>query len=163
MSIACLICPGPSVANWPDETFAAYSVRVGVNRGVMRYPCTAWAALDGKSIQRMMREDNNRLAPLPLYTDQIALADYGATWRIEFPVTVIPHTGFSAIAGLHVCQLLGANEIDVYGADWTTAPDFDGKELVGTVRSLDRWKREARAWDAAIELMKLKVTRYQWA
>ncbi len=43
------------------------------------------------------------------------------------------------IAGLHVCQLLGATEIDVYGADWTQEPDFDGKELVGTVRTLDRW------------------------
>jgi hypothetical protein len=171
MLIAALLCPGPSLAKWPDETFAAYSIRVGVNRGILRYPCTAWAALDGKSIHRIMAgepvppstEPERIPDPIPLYTDSQAITDYRKVWDARFPVVKIPHTGFSCIAGLHVCQLLGATEIDVYGADWTTEPDFDGKTLIGTVRSLDRWKREARAWEKAIELMKLKVNRKQWA
>jgi hypothetical protein len=110
-----------------------------------------------------MHEEAQPIKPLPLYTDQIAFTEYGGTWNKEFPVKIIPHTGFSCIAGLHVCQLLGATEIDVYGADWTQQPDFDGKELIGTVRSQDRWRREAKAWQMAIELMKLKVNRKQWA
>lgn len=102
--------------------------------------------------------------PLPLYTDSQAIADYGKVWNPAFPIVKVEHAGMSAITALHVCKLLGATEIDVYGADWQAdAPDYDGKTLIGTVRSHDRFRREEKAWNAMIELLQIKVNRKQWA
>jgi hypothetical protein len=123
-----LLCPGPSLADRLDAVFAAYPLRVAVNRAVLRYPCSAWVALDWKSIT-LIDPPN----PVPLYTDRVARETLKGRWpRLdEFEIHEIEHRGLSAVSALHVAHSLGATSIDVYGADWTQAPDSTAWNWLG--------------------------------
>lgn len=66
------------------------------------------------------------------------------------PDGTVDWRSFSATAALIVAAHLGAKVIDVYGADWTNQPDFDGKSinLAPHERAPERWKEERQIWDA---------------
>lgn len=153
-----LLCPGPSLASWPDDTFAAYPLRIAVNRAVLRYPCHAWVMLDWKSITRI--ED----APvIPLYTCLQSHHALRGRWTrfAEFDIRNTEHRGKTAISALFVAKELGATSIDVFGADWTDAPDFDGVTLVGTERHAARWEKESQQWADAVVTLGIPVVRVE--
>lgn len=152
-----LLCPGPSLATWPVETFAAYDLRMAVNRAILYAPCEAWTALDWKTVCR-----HSDPRPCILFTDKDCADTLRSKWARygEFDVRIRPRRGvYSAINALHNCADLGARTIDVYGADWTTEPDFDGRDIPGTIRDANRWAGERAQWDEAIAQLQLEVKR----
>lgn len=66
---------------------------------------------------------------------------------------------FSATAGLYLARQLGARTVNVYGADWTDEPDFDGVAMEGNRRNQERWGEERRIWHDLIEHLGLTVHR----
>lgn len=153
-----LLTPGPSLCTWAFDTFAPYDLRVGVNRAVLYAFCDAWVAMDWKLIAR-----HAPAVPLTIYTDKVA-AEHLTESRFprlhEFPVIVVERRGvFSAVNALHICKDLGATAIDVYGADWTDQPDFDGTTVVGSKRDAERWTAERAAWDATVNQLGIEVKR----
>ena len=150
-----LLCPGPSLADW--KRFDDYNLIVAVNRAVLHVErVDAWVALDWKSITRIDAK------PCTLYTCPSSTETLRpARWpRVrEFDVRPTQHRGKTAISALYVAKELGATRIDVFGADWTDQPDFDGVSLVGTERGADRWRDEARAWIAACEELAIAIVR----
>ena len=45
-----------------------------------------------------------------------------------------------------LAHYLGAKRVDVYGADWTDEPDFDGVSVTGNRRDAERWRQERDIW-----------------
>jgi len=157
---AAILCPGPSLAKWPDEMLMAYPLRIAVNRGVHRVRATHWVMADLNPFEK------DRPAELPPIWTSESIVGYfppGSATAYEtlgerFPFLVNTYSpdgtvdwrSFSATAALVVAAALGAKVIDVYGADWTNEPDFDGKSINLSVieRLPERWKTECQIWDA---------------
>ena len=57
----------------------------------------------------------------------------------------------TATAALGLLATTGVSRIDVYGADWTDQPDFDGHIEVGCDRSAERWKQERETWGEMVD------------
>jgi hypothetical protein len=53
---------------------------------------------------------------------------------------------WTVTASIALAAHLGADRVDVYGADWTNEPDFDGYRPTEMYRTLERWARERAAW-----------------
>lgn len=71
------------------------------------------------------------------------------------PDGTVDWRSFSATAALIVAAHLGGKTIDVYGADWTDEPDFDGKSinLNPHERNEARWKTERQIWVAVVNYL----------
>lgn len=70
--------------------------------------------------------------------------------------------GWSQEAALVLCHTLGAKEVDVYGADWTNAPTFDGVKHKRDQHDDARWNDERPAWDTVTAYLSdrgMKITR----
>lgn len=156
-----VLCPGPSLV----RTFAGFGgLTIGVNRAAIAYGCDWWAALDSPLIidgeqpsgsPRLFtsRETFDRLVRnrSPWADRMGAVADdlLPPEWRI-----------FTAPAALALAAYLGATRIDVYGADWTDAADFDGVTPTSD-RSTARWAREIPIWAAVVEWLGVRGTRVE--
>jgi hypothetical protein len=149
-----LLCPGPSLSNWPVETFAEYDLRIAVNRAILKYQCEWWAAADWPMVKK-----NNPSFPVKLWTnpdtfthlcglrDLFANLELHSFFEAKGSVAESRWVGKTATAALVLAVRLGAKSIDVYGADWTDQPDFDGVMFDGTNRSAGRWEGERDVWD----------------
>lgn len=142
---AVVLCPGPSLA----ESSPPYSsLTIGVNRAVLAHPCDWWIFQDwkrfrdgepkGRPIVCTTREAARRLGMLPHF----AIDD------LECPVD--QWSLFTAPAALVLAYKMGGNQIEVYGADWSDEPDFDGVRVVGCIRDPERWKKEVPIWNAVV-------------
>jgi hypothetical protein len=157
---AAILCPGPSLAKWPDSMLMAYPLRIAVNRAVHRAPCTQWVMADLNPFTQ-----DPPATPLPIWTSESIVGFYppGLATAYETlgqrhpflvntysPDGVVDWRSFSSTAALIVAAHLGAEVIDVYGADWTNEPDFDGKSINQGPheRAPERWKAERQIWDA---------------
>ncbi len=158
---AAICCPGPSL-NLLDAPPAA-DILIGVNRAVLRFACHWLAAKDYTTLKQIYREGGPRGTP--------SLFTIPQTWKDSrdkfgpFPQFIttdqiappIPNWSVkTAPAALVLAAHLGATSIDVYGADWTNEPDFDGVLIDGTQRDEARWNDEAIYWAAVTAYLKDK-------
>lgn len=142
---AAVLCPGPSLARtWPGDR--PYDLRIGVNRAAVAFQCDYAAVLDSpllRAIGRAFRGDPRLLtrgAHRPKYSTRPG-PDVES-----LPCPVRQWDLFTATAALVLAAQLGAELIDVYGADWTpNAPDFDGVN-VAERRTAERFEKEREVW-----------------
>lgn len=173
---AALLCPGPSLLRTftretagTREAAAGYSLVLGVNRApiiaaaVAR--CDWWVCQDWTLVEAIGREVRGRpkLCTARRTLERIAegkatagdveagctiedlWASAGAAWN---------RLGtYTAPWGLVLAEREGATQIDVYGADWTDAPDADGVWVEGCRRDAERWRQEGACWGEACRLL----------
>lgn len=138
-----VLCPGPSL----PRTFKhdqPYDVLIGVNRAVLFTSCDWLASFDASTVKALATPGMKvftRASCLP----QDETLEAVAVW---YPCVKLSDAGmFTACGALLLAAALGANDIDVYGADWSDAPDFDGRHSEGDWRVAERWRRERVVWD----------------
>jgi len=139
----------------------AADVTIAVNRAALRFSCDWWAALDYPTFARCSAEVQGSPA---LFTAGAVLARLkrcGSPWAERFGYTadrltcsVRDWTAYTATAALVLAEDLGAVNVDVYGADWTDAPDYDGHRTDDYNRGENRWARERGIWDGVCEWMR---------
>lgn len=172
--IAALLCPGPSLAARFGPVADFYPFRVGVNRAACAFECGLWAASD---VPLIMEWHPRVLGKPPLLTRRdtaTRIAGKGVPW----PATAITedfapsvpvksfglYTATAALAWLGLKE--GVRRIDVYGADWTDAPDFDGVTAdAGVNRKESRWERERFIWGELagwLDGRGVEVARHTW-
>lgn len=153
---AALLCPGPSLAAIVQSDVDGYSVRVGVNRAAVLLDCHLWAALD----YPVLRDWHNAVIGTPqVLTRRQTWTDFGRTCRLrdvvlveELPAPPVKQWDLkTATCALALLATMPVTSIDVFGADWSDAPDFDGHATAGQDRSAARWAQERATWDALVE------------
>lgn len=157
---AAILCPGPSLNDWPDATWANHNLIIGVNRAVLRFRCDWWAAGDWPMVKKHALGYRVKLFTTPAtyshllgltqFRDRMELHSYDEAATFLHP-TEWRWNGKTATAALVLAAWQGATQIDVYGADWTTAPDYDGVMFPGTDRSASRWISEQDVWYRLVE------------
>jgi hypothetical protein len=154
---AAILCPGPSLANWPDATWQNHNLIIGVNRAVLRYHCNWWAAADwpmvkkhdpGYRVRLWTNADTYKhLCGLTMFRERMELHSFDEANNYLDPIQW-RWTGKTATAALILAAHQRATQIDVYGADWTDQPDYDGVTFPGTDRGEHRWKGERDVWES---------------
>jgi hypothetical protein len=122
-----------------------YAVVIGVNRAPIITAgavCDWWAVMDYPLVRDYRRQVPG--SPKVLTTQRI-LERFALPGRSIESLGKLPDS-YTAVAAAFLAMDLGCQCIDLYGADWTTAPDADGVELPGTMRTPKRWGREMKAW-----------------
>jgi hypothetical protein len=161
MNVA-LLCPGPSLANLTEAPKA--DVTIGVNRAACRFPCQWWAATDYPLIrdwQHAVLGDPRLLTKRQTWIDLRHRLKFSDVLLLDSLECLVKGWDVkTATASLVLAGTLGATRIDVYGADWTDAPDFDGTTVVGTDRGAQRWDEERATWNAVIAHLGIPVKRY---
>lgn len=143
-----ILCPGPSLAELPAEL--KVDRVIGVNRAVLKYPCTWWAALDWQVVDEVgpacdalltMRASAESLArrqKLPEHVvESESLFEY-------LPPPATGWTRYSMTTAIVFAASLGSTLIELYGFDATNATDWDGgiANAAGLNRTGDRWAAE---------------------
>lgn len=150
--IAAILCPGPSLAKWPRETFDAYPLTVGVNRAAVAYPVQWWAWLDGSLFNQVAIDHTPRILSSAEAVRRVR-EDYANERLARHDVRIVEHmwdfcpasvgwTTYTVTAAIILAAEQGARVIDIYGSDMTDAPDFDGVSLPENRRNVDRWEHE---------------------
>jgi hypothetical protein len=173
MKIA-LLCPGPSLSLTYEPSGHAHVI--GINRAVLGFACDWWAFTDWQPFLHY-----HHFADLPrlgLFFSGTALDELlrrGMAPRMQDARTLLPFEDidpartrdklrwglFTAPAALMLARHLGATSIDVYGADWSDEPDWDGERMTGCVRDENRWSNELPIWRGVVEhLHPITVTRH---
>ena len=150
-----ILAPGPSLL----ETYPGregFDVVITINRAGRAFPGDYWVALDAYTLNMMgvprggpaivtsrsqygqMRRLDSSLAELP----------HIETEAIEFDAADVKWRKFSATVALALAAELGATHIECFGMDRTGAADFDGFTHTKQNRRPDRWREEAKVWDA---------------
>lgn len=162
MNVA-LLCPGPSLLDTyrPGD----HDVTLGVNRAVLAVQCDWWVFVDWQTfLENEARLDLSRMGIFCSGTAAESLRRHGQAGRLaqarhlklfEDLDRVTREWSrwslYSATAGLMLAASLGAVAIDVYGADWTDQPDFDGHRAERDRRDDARWESERAVWSAVTE------------
>jgi hypothetical protein len=157
---AVLLAPGPSLRNLgilPD-----CDISVAINRAALFHPCTVFAASD----YPMLRDWRHAVQGSPLLlTKRQTWEDKAKDWYEHAVIAEtldVPIEGWlekTATISLGYLWLIGAKRVDVYGADWSDEPDFDGVRVVGTERDEKRWARERAVWGRMCEELGMEVVR----
>jgi hypothetical protein len=164
---AAILCPGPSVQLTYEPN--GHGVVIGVNRAVLAYPCSWWVFTDWQSFLHSHHVAD--VAKLGLFFSGTALDELlrrGMAGRMRQARTLLAFEDidpdrtrdrlkwglFSATAGLWLARHLGAEQVDVYGADWAVdAADYDGIKVPGCNRDAARWDVEQGIWLATCDYL----------
>lgn len=139
-----ILCPGPSLAS--IDSLPTCDLSIAVNRAALRFACDWWAALDS---QTFTRDESSIKGDPKLFTraeyrhktkrggmDLEELDGLLPRNRINYPLFTLP-------SSMVLAAWLGAKAIDIYGCDWTNAPDFDGIKPSDSRRNEHRWSAES--------------------
>lgn len=154
-----VLCPGPSLAHWPDSVLLDAAIRVGVNRAVHRARCTHWAHLDihpaeespaGYPVQRVTlaaTEAHLRRRRIVPVEEQIVTVEQMAE---RFPADRNRYwPKWSSMVAVVAAAWAGADDIRVYGMDRAAdQPDWDGVSLASNRRTADRFADEVQIFRA---------------
>jgi len=163
---ATLLCPGPSLANYCRQ---GRGIVVGVNRAVEAFTCDVWAATDWPLIDRTTPLGAPMLFTIVATRDALARKGRGYPHAITTHDDVAggvvtnarhPWTKYTACAALAYLAWGGATQVDVWGADWAGATDWDGHTAKSDNRTTERWRDEQRIWDGVVASYGLTVTRH---
>lgn len=145
-----LLCPGPSLRRLAQAPPA--DLTIAVKRAALAFPCQWVCILDTPELQAfgdiapgallLTRRDCR-----PKYSRREGLA----VEDLDCPVPRFDL--YTATAALALAGHLGATTVDVYGADWSDAPDWDGSTPEGANRSPERWALERGIWSQVVEWM----------
>lgn len=147
---AALICPGPSVFQTFDPDHPG--VKLAVNRAALWFAADHWAANDLPLIEQIGRSVLGQPQLWCNHDTADSLRRKENRWgklasafsSLHCPVPAW-HL-YTAPAALVVAAHLGATRIDVFGADWTDAPDADGEMPPSCRRDPSRWEQERAIW-----------------
>jgi hypothetical protein len=156
---AAILSPGPSLPLTYEPN--GHSVVIGVNRAVLAFRCDWWCFTDWQSFLHSHHVAD--VAKLGLFFSGTALDELlrrGMGGRMQEARTLVAFEDidpertrdrlkwglFSATAALWLACYLGAEQISVYGADWTDEPDYDGVKVKGCNRDAARWDVEQGIW-----------------
>ena len=138
-----LLSPGPSLARLTKAPAA--DVTIAVKRAALPFGCDWLAILDSPALK-----EYGGIAPAaqlltrreyrPKYTVRPGLACE------DLACPVLMFDLYTATAALALAGYLKATRVDVYGADWTDAPDFDGHTPAESNRTPQRWALERGVW-----------------
>jgi hypothetical protein len=171
-----VLCPGPSLSEtWTTGiTGSQYVCVLAVNRAALHDRVDVWCFNDPRVfIQTPVKYRATVLTPRTsertidkkgrhedLYRHKVVNVD-----GIEYPMRI--QTGFTNYTfptALAYCKVLGATQIDVYGNDRTSEPDFDGDMPAGCNRNPARWLvedgivKQTAAWLASCGITITRVT-----
>lgn len=147
---AIVLCPGPSLAK-VSPPFSALTI--GVNRAVLAHSCDWWVYKDWQ----LWRDYSGECLGDPsICTLREVLERFGLEGQaIESLICPVDKWSlFTAPVALVLAATIGAKRIDVYGADWTDEPDYDGVIAAGCRRDEDRWKQEREIWTGVVDWLK---------
>ncbi len=160
--LAVILCPGPSLEELTE--IPPCELSIAVNRAVLRFPVTWWAAVD----YPMIRDNRAGVLGDPkLLTGKQTWEDIGRKVA-PFPEVMHVETLEECYPGKYdrrttpsailLAAWLGATEIHLYGDDRTQAADFDGHKNAETMMARDpeRWAAEARDCDAIFDWLRGK-------
>jgi len=148
---AAVLCPGPSLAAFADR--GGYDLRIGVNRAVGLYRCDYWAMLDQRTWELV-----NPVGRPVIICDRghyvhlrarYPTARHHHNLAVETIAETLPHKPvkwhtWSMTAAIAAAHFLGARTIEVWGADWSGADDFDDYHDEFQNRTDERWARERK-------------------
>lgn len=165
--ITALACPGPSLlATFPHRN--QYDLVAAVNRSVHAVNANWWVFVDYQVWQNYKPDNPPRVFTTESASEHLerhdgeAWAKQGKTLTTEamdyLPRDAMPWTMYSAVAGLVLLGWQGAEEVHVYGADWTNQPDWDGHNAPTNRRTDDRWQSEIALWTNAVAWLKGRGT-----
>jgi len=156
---AAILCPGPSLL----RSFAASDyagLRIGVNRAATALACDWWAACDMPLIRSQWPHviGTPRLFTIRATRDSLVRRGYPEPNRLtddlcRYCPEALRWCAFTATSALVLAGHLGATQIDVFGADWTDAPDFDGVMVEGCRRNEQRWADERCVWGDVVSFL----------
>lgn len=159
---AVILAPGPSLAGLTYTPLA--DVVIGVNRASVAHAVDVWACLD---FSLLKEETRNVLGKPKLWTGAetwrtaeawcgLELATTSDAMRVFFPVnTRAAWTLYTTTTALVFAAWVGAERIDVYGADMEGTKGFDAKDRGGN-RSSMRWASERVIFAEVMEMLKAR-------
>lgn len=142
---AVLLSLGPSL-NLYDGDFDG--VVIGVKRVATVFACDWWVCLDSPALERdgEIVRGNPKLLTRTDYRPKYSTRE-GQTVEELAKWHGADVGKYTATAALALTGWLGVETVEVYGADWTNEPDFDGNLEPDVNRSEDRWEKEIRIWN----------------
>lgn len=174
---AVLLCPGPSLVNYPSGG----GLIIGVNRAATLYPCDVWVAIDWRSRGEGIANGGVEAWAQSVIGNPLLVIGHDGnasldihripwrgevceieTWWWSYEPMKMGWSLYSATTALMYAHHRGASTIDVYGADWSGDKDWDGVVAGGT-RTEQRWERERNIWGGVmgyLEQQGMKVKRY---
>lgn len=148
-----LCCPGPSIQNFKDR---GYQIKIAVNRAAEKVACNWWVFFDyfpffetapiGTPAILTTEEVATLNIPKHRGRERLQQHEVHLTTEIEHLKLKPNWFSFSATGALILAESLGATVIDVWGADWTDQPDWDGNQIVTNNRKESRWVKERSIW-----------------
>lgn len=151
-----VLCPGPSLAKCPPLDA---EVTIGVNRAAAFCSCDVWAALDSPLIHSRGHEIIGRPTLFTRRQSFDSLARHGDGWgdasravcyAEDLSCPVARWDLYTMTAALVLAKHMGAATVNVYGCDWTDAPDWDGT-AAGENRAETRWELERSIYAAVVD------------
>lgn len=136
-----ILNPGPSIAHTlPAEHMLLYDRVWAVNRAIA-FGAHFWAALDWQMLDQIPHRPW-----LTIITLRQSKAKMEGCWSGRWELTeAVPEIGgphnFSFLCALCHALTLKPTSIDIYGADWTNAPDWDNRHT-SSGRNDGRWDKE---------------------
>jgi hypothetical protein len=140
---AVVLATGPSLKLYDGDHHGPV---IALKRAACAYAADYAAILDGPTLKRLDAH---------LIGSPRVLTRGDQAHRTTRPVLIVedmaewcplPFAEYTATAALVLAGYVGAEEVDVYGADWTDEPDWDGVEIPEQNRGPQRWERERRLW-----------------
>jgi len=170
---AALLCPGPSLAQYPGRE--GYEIVIGVNRVAGRITCDYACMLDVTPYE-LLRRDGLDFVGDPVHTTPArARAKVLRKWpdaerfahmdlqAIDSVPTSLRWRLYSVTCGLVLAHHLGAESVDCWGIDWHGELDWDGLADARFVRTDERWRQESVVFANVAAVLGVPVTRMQEA
>jgi len=139
---------------------------VGVNRAVLRVPCTWWVCLDAHTADWVFDQGGPVIHPAGIAASLAVYREIGSRhpvvghWghvehtALEMPRATVSWRKFSAsVALVLAAKHLAAASIDCYGVAWDGEMDFDGFKHDRQRRDADRWAEDKHVWRATAGLL----------
>jgi hypothetical protein len=157
-TVAAVACPGPSLEMMPGADHFAFTI--GVNRVPCSRVCDYAAFMDEKTWEEIKRSGGylgqpkvitSRWMPALLYPE---LEGMQVLTLLDAARAVgLPRRSYTVNNAVQAAVALGAEEVRLYGVDWSGTLDWDGAKVCGD-RSEDRWAAEKRVFERVCQDLK---------
>lgn len=160
--IAHLLCPGPSLSHYKP---GGADIVLGVNRACVGFDCHFMCSNDYPMLRDWYKHAKGRpklLTTRQTWTDTKGKIPEPPEVRLaeELPESVPGVNSKSFSPAMVLAGVLGATEVQVYGADWVeVASDWDGITLQSNSRGADRWAGERVLFESLVAWLEGRGTK----
>lgn len=173
MKTAAILCPGPSLNEWPSGAFDRFTCRLGINRTAFFLPCDFWVVMDAAGFKNMgckpVVPDGREPPGNPIL---VSHTQFASQWRRQHDGLPCPHyrpsdfdarlIGWDAdVFGPLDCSStlfalafavldLTCAHVEIFGADYAGETYFDGSPVLGHRK---RWPNEQRNLEALMDAL----------